>query len=225
MMGVVSTDGFPVGEFELYGNYAKSEWSSDGRGHQDGWGLYMDDGTAGRYLGREAGSAFGSLRFLAATQRLRDEKGIAIVHVRHASKGSVRVENSHPFSEGRLALAHNGTIEYSSLQDDITDSEQLFRDIARRSQSSSFHDAFAEGVREARKEKFSGIVLLATDGNELYGFRDFNENEDHYTLNYSRDGGSLLLSQVRSPGHEWTGLSKGQMIVVSRDLTYRIEEL
>ncbi len=226
MMGSISSKGFPVDEFEAFGTYAHSEISPDGRGQVDGWGLYLDDGKSNGYLGRQAKSAFGNLEFLASVQKLKGENGVAIVHLRNASRGSVRQENSHPFVNGRLALAHNGTVQFEGGPgEDVTDTELLFRYIVEKNASLNFHDALIDGIRQARSRKYTGLVLLATDGSSLFGFRDYIEPDAYYPLSYCSIEGGLMISQVKSKGHEWHDLGKGQLIAVRADGSYSLEEV
>lgn len=225
MMGAISPAHLPHGEFEAFANYAVSEWSPDGRGHIDGWGLYLDSGEHERLLVKEGRSAFGNLSYLAAAHRLEGKGGTSIVHLRNASVGSVRAENAHPFARGRLALAHNGTIHFSGA-DDITDSELLFRIIADSAAENGFREAFLGGIREARTSGFTGLVILATDGDALYGFRDYSEMGDYHSLHYCElEGGGTLISQVRSPGHEWREIGKGQLLTASKDGSRLLENI
>lgn len=225
MMGAISSGSLPVEEFELFGNYAVSEWSPDGKGHADGWGIYAADGQNGGYMGRDSASAYGNLRFLASAEKLRGKQGIAIVHIRNASRGTVRTENSHPFVQGRYALAHNGTINFPESQEDVTDSELLFRKIMGKTQSMGFRDALVDGIGTAREAGFSGLVLLATDGETLYGFRDYTELPDYYNLSYCSIDGGVMISQVRSQVHDWKDLQKGELLSARSDGTLLVEEL
>ncbi len=225
MMGAISSGSLPVEEFELFGNYAVSEWSPNGKGHADGWGIYTSDGQSGGYAGRDSSSAYGNLRFLASAEKLRGKHGIAMVHIRNASCGTVRTENSHPFVQGRYALAHNGTIKFPKGSEDVTDSELLFRHILGKIPAMGFRDALVDGINTAREAGFSGLVLLATDGETLYGFRDYTELPDYYTLSYCSIDGGAMISQVRSNGHDWTDLRKGQLLSVRSDGSLLVEEL
>ncbi len=226
MMGAITTASLPVEEIESFGSYAVSEWSPDGRGHVDGWGIYFDDGERRGYAGRDANSAFGNMQFLASAQKARDRHGIAIVHVRNASRGSVRQENSHPFASDRFALAHNGTINFQKQEGaDITDSEMLFRQIVDRTGALDFHDALVEGIRSARETGFTGLVLLATDGESLFGFRDYSELENYFTLSYCTINGGTMVSQIRSRGHDWISIDKGHMVTAKLDGSIRVEEV
>ena len=59
--------------------------------------------TAGRRL------LAGRLRFADWSRATRSDLGL--VHLRRATLGlPVRAENTHPFTDGRLAFAHNGSI-------------------------------------------------------------------------------------------------------------------
>lgn len=106
--------------------------------HDDGWGMawYADDGRL--HHARSARSAEGDPAYaeLAARPLAR----VGIVHLRWATPGlPIRVENSHPFVDGQLAMAHNGSIAPIDRLDALltspsrsklaggTDSERYFR--------------------------------------------------------------------------------------------------
>ena len=89
----------------------------------------------------------------------------------------------------------------------------------------SFRDALVDGINTAREAGFSGLVLLATDGETLYGFKDYTVLPDYYTLSYCDIDGGAMISQVRSSGHVWTELRKGQLLSVRSDGTLLVEEL
>jgi predicted glutamine amidotransferase len=78
--------------------------------HDDGWGMAWYDPVDGRlHHARSARSAEHDATYadLAGRRLAR----VGIVHLRWASPGiPIRVENSHPFVAGQLAMAHNGHI-------------------------------------------------------------------------------------------------------------------
>ena len=75
--------------------------------HQDGWGIgYYEDGEVRRVRSTKAAAGDPEYKKLAesvAAQTL-------VAHVRRASSGSIAIQNSHPFTSGRWAFAHNGNL-------------------------------------------------------------------------------------------------------------------
>lgn len=85
----------------------QSRHDSLGRRHPDGWGLaYYANGDP--IVERRSLAAYGDLRFPATAELV--EARLVIAHVRAASVGRPSITNTHPFSFGRWAFAHNGTI-------------------------------------------------------------------------------------------------------------------
>ncbi len=76
--------------------------------HGDGWGLAR--GVAGGVeVRKRANTARMSDDFALWSRGTRSDLGL--VHLRRATLGlPVRGENTHPFTDGRLAFAHNGSI-------------------------------------------------------------------------------------------------------------------
>lgn len=76
--------------------------------HGDGWGTAGVNGTGLRVRTSPASAAVDP-GYVAATSETPTEAGL--VHLRWATDGlAVAPQNSHPFTDGRLALAHNGCI-------------------------------------------------------------------------------------------------------------------
>ena len=76
--------------------------------HKDGWGIaFYPDGSAPT-VRRGAGAAFADADFARVANVVSSD--CVIAHVRKASVGPVRVENSHPFQRGRWLFAHNGNV-------------------------------------------------------------------------------------------------------------------
>ncbi len=87
---------------------AQSLRDEDGKSNPDGWGLvtYRDGEPRAR---RQKSPAFDGEEFRWAAARALSRTVMA--HVRRATIGSVRPENTHPFVFNRYAFSHNGTIE------------------------------------------------------------------------------------------------------------------
>lgn len=75
--------------------------------HPHGWGLGTYTGST-PFVVRQPKAAYDSERFRTESADIHAHNVVA--HVRRATVGSARVENTHPFAHGRWLLAHNGTI-------------------------------------------------------------------------------------------------------------------
>lgn len=77
------------------------------RAHADGWGVAWFAG--GQPQTRHSlGPALTDPELAPAVDKLQGR--VTLAHVRAASVGSVRLENTHPFTSGEWAFAHNGTV-------------------------------------------------------------------------------------------------------------------
>lgn len=75
-----------------------------------------------------------SAEFDKATDIMIKESDFAIGHNRAATKGVVKADNAHPFRDGHIVLAHNGTLnQYKELADDVeVDSHAICKSITKR---------------------------------------------------------------------------------------------
>lgn len=75
--------------------------------HPDGWGIaHLERGVM--RIAREVRPAFESERFQTHAKNITSE--LMIAHIRKASVGSNRLENTHPFTHDGWVFAHNGTV-------------------------------------------------------------------------------------------------------------------
>ncbi|PWJ24942.1 putative glutamine amidotransferase [Branchiibius hedensis] len=147
--------------------------------HDDGWGSAWVDAPGGSvHRVRDASPAHTQDRLRRVLES--DPAAARIVHLRLATDSmAVTAMNAHPFSDGTLALAHNGSIvPTDSLQrlltDDeragltgTTDSEMYFTLLRRHlSESGDLRDAAARTVRALRSaypEASLNAVALTAD--------------------------------------------------------------
>ena len=119
-----------------------------------------------------------------------------ISHVRFATHGKEKIENTHPWFYKNWIFAHNGIIydelinliknEYRDFEGE-TDSEKLFHLIVQ--EINELNDPI-EGIKNAIKKlkniKFSSLNFIASDGKNLYALRYAIERENYYTLYYTK---------------------------------------
>lgn len=131
--------------------------------HADGWGVAYFEGPDVQVF-REAGRASGS-SLIECLQRHPRRSSTVVAHVRHATRGAIRLANTQPFARelaGRMhVFAHNGNLA------GIVEHERN----PRRFQSIGETDselAFCELLgRFARKHEETG-ALAATDGLRIF---------------------------------------------------------
>jgi len=173
---------------------AQSRKDSHGKSHPDGWGLATHDGEVPSVV-RQAEAAGESEAFRWASAQVHSRNVLA--HVRRATIGDLRTENTHPFAHGRWVFAHNGTLAaFPVLRERMlakttedqrsailghTDSEHIFHFLLARVETQpqeSLVDAIRDGVTEliAWAERDApgteiGLNILMTDGRESVGVR------------------------------------------------------
>jgi predicted glutamine amidotransferase len=172
----------------------QSREDSKGYSHAHGWGIvtYMDDAPQ---VERQAWAAYHGEHFRHAAARVHARTVLA--HVRRATVGEPRPENTHPFTDGQWSLIHNGTIPYfsrvreilleatapeqRSLIRGVTDSEHVFhylRSLQRADPDAPLPDIVQRGVsqivrwcRDIDAGARIGLNIMMTDGDELAGTR------------------------------------------------------
>jgi glutamine amidotransferase len=144
--------------------------------HDSGWGsAYYKDGVP--EIHRFPHAAHADETFDEATGgRAR----LIMVHVRRATIGDLKLENTHPFDRGPYTYCHNGTIlkasELVPLADQEpkgdTDSERFFNLLMtgfdERDVIGSLRRTVAEVCDRCR---FSALNFLFCDGKRLYAYR------------------------------------------------------
>jgi len=238
MAGVVFRRSFPsdiLSDLKLAAESGRVP-DSEVQGHPDGWGIVSFSASSPFYIARRPVPIFQDPEFAAAGKKLIGlmGPGIVIAHARHSSKGKKSVENTHPFIVGQIALAHNGTVEGLTEPTSMkplggTDSELLALHLAEfYEDKNDLKSAMRSLVRETiRGKKFTAAIILASDGKELAGYRDYTVNEEYYNLDVVRFEDNVIIFQdSRSPyssGSERIG--KGELVIVDMDLRVTREKV
>ena len=202
------------------------------RTHPDGWGVVVEGEDGPRRLGRSVADAFDDPGFEEVVQSASNVRAgsLVLAHLRNASVGGKRPENTHPFVADGWAFAHNGTIHDSDRilaagepHEGETDSERFFRRfLDERKHGARPEDALRSTVDliDARCT-YSSLTCLFTDGRTLYGYRRLGSDpaecgtrecqKEHYQLGIARRQGSIVLAQ--EPTHlgldGWAGVPDG----------------
>ena len=155
-------------------------------GNPHGTGLaYYEDGRP--IMEKHPIAAHQDWQFAAEARHVHSH--LFVAHVRYATHGKPRLENTHPFTHSSLIFAHNGTIEglkelcasLGPFRGD-TDSERYFALLRHHIREAP--DALT-GIRQAVgwiKENcayYTSLNFLLADGDSLYALRFPRERELH----------------------------------------------
>jgi predicted glutamine amidotransferase len=203
------------------------------RTHCDGWGYaWANDEGVGTL--RVPDPAHASPEFVRVSEEHRSD--LAIAHVRWATDGhEINLENTHPFTDGRLAFAHNGAIRPAEALDALvpedlrgelrgtTDSERYFlavRDRARRTDPANALAEVVTAIADGGYDYTCLNVMLASD-TELVVVNRFRpeaealEGPEYYRLNYRVTPDAVVVASTGF-GDGWQMLENGEMLVVQR---------
>jgi glutamine amidotransferase len=111
----------------------QSRADSRGEAHSDGWGIvcYREGSPQAE---RRATAAHEDLWFSMTAERTYSRAVIA--HIRKATVGKARLENTHPFTHGYWTFAHNGTVAgFDHIQSELE--EQTDRDLLKHRKGST----------------------------------------------------------------------------------------
>lgn len=172
----------------------QSRHDATGAANADGWGLGAYRNGA-PHLERQPEPAYASEAFRWAAAHIHACDVLA--HVRHATVGGRRLENTHPFRHGRWLFAHNGTLDaFAALRPRLlaalpeshrqaiageTDSEHVFHYLLARLEAAPRRpllDTLGDGLRqliawsrEADPTAAVALNVILTDGDVLAGAR------------------------------------------------------
>jgi len=145
-------------------------------------------------------------------------------------------DNTHPFTDRRVAFAHNGSIRPPTALDELltprsqrrrrgtTDSERYFLAVAQRLRDGA---PPAEALRTTADEiaattPFTSLNCLLLTPDELYAFCRVDpdgpledKDPEYYTLRYRQTGDAVVVSSS-GWGRDWQELGNGDLLVVRR---------
>lgn len=160
----------------------------------DGYGIgsFEEDGTP--VVDKRPVAAFDDIDYLREARSTRST--VFTAHLRAATRGSAKVENTHPFEQAGRLLGHNGVIgdidaleaqvgeEHMHLVGGDTDSERFFALVTKEIEASNGDAAAGLGAAArwaaANLELYSLNVVLATP-DELLALR-YPESNELYVL-------------------------------------------
>ena len=144
--------------------------------HDSGWGIaYYPNGDP--VIDRFPHAAYTDASFPEAARAVAR---LFMVHVRRATVGGLKPENTHPFSEGRFTYCHNGTILHPAALCPLldkppvgdTDSEHFFRLLMTVLDPDDVVGSLRHTVETVCDRcQFSALNFLFCDGRRLYAYR------------------------------------------------------
>jgi predicted glutamine amidotransferase len=205
--------------------------------HCDGWGLAAWNGS-GLATAKGIDQARSSQCFRSAVAAPVTDA--ALLHLRKASPGlPVVPANTHPFTAGTLAFAHNGYFTPVDAVDDLidddeladaagtTDSERYFRLVLTRMRYQDPVDAIASAAADIRSRTELGSLncLLLTE-HALYAYAEENpfsevrrrRGPDFFRLRYHAEADRVAVASSGVAPHpeDWTVLPYRHVLEISR---------
>ncbi len=205
--------------------------------HADGWGVAAWQGPE-LAVSRGVEPAHASPAYRAS---LTTPSDAALLHIRMASPGlPVELSNTHPFTMGDLALAHNGFFSPGQALDDLidpeilagargtTDSERYFlRVLTRlRGQDRDPVDAIARTAADIRaRAAFGSLNCLLLTEDALYAYAEEDPESEvsrrrgpeffqmHYLIETSK---VMVASQGIPADNRWQRLPYGRVLQIRR---------
>jgi predicted glutamine amidotransferase len=219
---------------DLLGEDDLAEFTALSALHADGWGVARSTGHGVR-VRKRPDAAGASAPFARWAARRRVDLGIA--HLRRATLGlSVGPANTHPFTDGRVAFAHNGSIAPPAALDDLliprtaarrrgtTDSERYFLAVAERLDAGATPEEALRTTADAiaATATFTSLNCLLLTPEALYAFCRVNpsgpiedDDPEYYTLRY-RVGPESVVVSSSGWGRGWQDMADGDLLVVER---------
>jgi len=227
----------PLTLAELLGEPDLSRFTQLACKHGDGWGF----ARAGAGV-VEVVKAPDSARLSPEFDRLVHQQSadLAMVHLRWATLGlPVAQRNAHPFTNGQVAFAHNGSIrppaslepllskQVMPLLQGETDSERFFLAVLSHLGVATDVDAVVRACAAAVHAvtstlTYSSLNSMLITPNHLYALCAYDPKEElkedepeYYRLRHRRTATSVVVSSS-GWGSGWESLENGQLLVVER---------
>jgi predicted glutamine amidotransferase len=219
---------------ELVGDADLAAFTDLSAKHGDGWGVARAT-DSGVKVHKRPEAARGSRSFSAWARTHPSDLGIA--HLRWATMGlGVGIENTHPFTDGRAAFAHNGSVlapasldrlvapQAARLRRGTTDSERYFLAVVTRmAHGATPQEAVYDTADEiARAFPFTSLNCLLMTPDELVALCRYDPDgpledvdPEYYRLRYRVSGDAVVVSSS-GWGRDWQELANGDLLTVRR---------
>jgi predicted glutamine amidotransferase len=164
---------------------------------------------------------------------------LIMAHVRRATMGDLKLENTHPFAKDRYTYCHNGTIlEADRLLEDSklspggeTDSERFFCLLMTLLDPDDVIGTLRRTVEmTCERCRFSALNFLFCDGARLYAYRlglyelfwlgrnlDLDaDTRTHYHVHLERPSGehlAMVSSEKLTEGEPWGAFGQDELLI------------
>jgi predicted glutamine amidotransferase len=219
---------------ELLGEAELEEFTELSVKHRDGWGFAWAT-PEGVDVVKSPDAARDSPLFVRVA--LEQAADLGLLHLRWATLGlPVQPENTHPFTDGTVAFAHNGSIkppesldplvpaDLRALMNGTTDSERYFLAMLGLARESNPADGLAQTVaRIASELRFGSLNSMVATPTELIVACRFDPvaeareaEPDYYHLGYRVTPDAVIVSSS-GWGEGWQTLENGHMLTIQRE--------
>lgn len=236
LLGVVSTTARPLTALLRDDLEHFTALSSE---HCDGWGAAHWDGDGRLSVRKAVGAACSSADYRAAVEGAHTDA--ALLHLRKASGAMANTDdNTHPFTTGRIAFAHNGwasdvpALDVALAEADgpacrgTTDSERYFGLVRAAMRTAPPQDALAavaDRIFSAMRVEALNCLMLTEDS--LYAFTRFDAGRPTlagkdpvttYRMGFrvAEDSVVIASSGWEHSAAPWQPLSDGEVLRVRR---------
>ncbi|HEY1322301.1 MAG TPA: class II glutamine amidotransferase [Streptosporangiaceae bacterium] len=201
--------------------------------HFDGWGMaWATEG--GVSVAKAPDPARTSAEFARmAAEHLSDA---GFVHLRQATPGlSVRPENTHPFTDGKVAFGHNGRVVPAASLNHLvppallasmagdTDSERYYLAVQARLAELGAAGALAATVGAiSAGHEYTCLNSMFLTPDALYAVCQFDpaaaaerQEPDYFRLRYRVTDGAVVVAST-GWGSGWESLGNGELLAIRR---------
>ncbi len=198
--------------------------------HGDGWGI--------AYFENDDIKVFRSTKAVYEDPQIDQFRNLKtnflILHARKASKGTVNIENVHPFeyklNGNHYLFFHNGTIRDEIHLDNqfqpvgTTDSERLFYSFLSNTNGQLTEKALRSRLIEIKD--FTAANFILTDGKITYATSWYSEKPNYYTLKVLQKPGLVVIASEVLPHYKvdgWLKLENHDIVTVrTSDMVVKI---
>jgi predicted glutamine amidotransferase len=200
--------------------------------HFDGWGMAWAAGD-GVSVAKAPDPARTSAEFARMAAEHHSDAGF--VHLRQATPGlSVRPENTHPFTDGKVAFGHNGRVVPAASLDHLipeplresmagdTDSERYYLAVQARLAELGPAGALAAVVGQiSAGHEYTSLNSMFLTPDALFAVCQFDpaaeerEEPEYFRLRYRVSGSAVVVAST-GWGSGWDTLGNGELLTIER---------
>ncbi|MCS7232412.1 MAG: class II glutamine amidotransferase [Elusimicrobiota bacterium] len=247
MFGIVAKDikdieDYIFIQFFSLSTYGKIKPYRD-EGHLDGWGVagFLSNDEAVIFHKSKNSVIKETKKYIETIEKLKKSNSkISIIHLRKASVGEIRLENTQPFIYNDWIFAHNGTIlekEKLKLNKFIpkgnTDSEILFYYILENiGNNIKFLPILIDILKYIKiNVAHTSLSFILANSEYLVAYREYSRiwsedgdsalwNKNYYTVFYTKTKNYIIFCSepLESIFHRWIKLKNSDLFVVDKSL-------